>query len=75
MDERATPRATDAPRRELDVAHVEARPLRKRTNMELRINAKMPLDLPLVQGGLRQHQRRQKSDDTAGAKCLAHLDN
>ena len=30
MDERAMPRATDSPSRELDAAHVGARPLRKR---------------------------------------------
>ena len=44
-------------------------------DLEFGINAKMRLDLPVVQGGLCQHQRRQKSDSTAGAKCLAHLDD
>ena len=39
-------------------------------DMEFRINAKMRLDLP----GLCQHQRRQKADGTAWARCLAHLD-
>ena len=28
----------------------------------------------MVQRGLCQHQRRQKPDGTAGARCLAHLD-
>ena len=32
------------------------------------------LDLPVIQLGLCQHQRRQKSDGTAGARCLAQLD-
>ena len=42
-------------------------------DMEFRINARMRLDLLVVQGGLCQHQRRQKPDGTAGAKCLGHL--
>ena len=43
-------------------------------DLEFRINARMRLDLPVVQGGLCQHQRRQKPDGTVGAKCLVHLD-
>ena len=42
--------------------------------MEFRINARVRLDLPVIQQGLCQHQRRQKSDGTAGARCLAQLD-
>ena len=42
--------------------------------MEFRINARVRLDLPVIQQGLCQHQRRQKSDGTAGAMCLAQLD-
>ena len=118
MDERAMPQATDAPGRELDIAHVgstaeketdelettlaeaatRCEPLTSVAarlarsggdenalwltanespggtpldNMEFRFVAKMRLDLPVVQGGLRQHQRRHKSDGTAGATCLA----
>ena len=41
---------------------------------EFRINTRVRLDLPVVQRGLCQHQRRQKSDGTPGTKCLAHLD-
>ena len=43
-------------------------------DMEFRINAGVRLDLPVIQRGLCQHQWRQKSDGTPGAKCLAHLD-
>ena len=103
MDERAMPRATDAPGRELDAAHVGARPLRERQmswkqpltqaatrcepllksvaarlvhlggdesalwltvnegpecapldDLEFRMNARMRLDFPVVQGRLCQ---------------------
>ena len=43
-------------------------------DMEFRINARVRLDLPVIQQGLCQHQRRQKSDGTAKARCLAQLD-
>ena len=43
-------------------------------DMEFRIGARVRLDLPVIQQGLCQHQRRQKSDGTAGARCLAQLD-
>ena len=43
-------------------------------DLEFRINARVRLDLFVVQGGLCQHQRPQKPDGTAGAKCLAHVD-
>ena len=43
-------------------------------DMEFRINARVRLDLPVTQRGLCQHQRRQKSDGTPGARCFAHLD-
>ena len=43
-------------------------------DMECPINARVRLDLPVFQQGLCQHQRRQKSDGTAGARCLAQLD-
>ena len=43
-------------------------------DMEFRINERVRFDLPVIQRGLCQHQRRQKSDGTPGAKCLAHLD-
>ena len=117
------PRATGAPGRELDAAHVGARPLRKRQtswkqplaeaatrceplksvaarlarlggdrnalwltvtegpertpldDLEFRINARIWLGLSMVRGGQCQHQKRQKSDGTAGAKSLAHLDD
>ena len=117
------PRATGAPGRELDAAHVGARPLRKRQtswkqplaeaatrceplksvaarlarlggdrnalwltvtegpertpldDLEFRINARIWLGLSVVRGGQCQHQKRQKSDGTAGAKSLAHLDD
>ena len=42
-------------------------------DMEFRINARVRLDLPVIQQGLCQHQRRQKSGGTAGARCLAQL--
>ena len=42
--------------------------------MEFRINARVRLDFPVIQQGLCQYQRRQKSDGTAGARCLAQLD-
>ena len=42
--------------------------------MEFRINARVRLDLPVIQQVSCQHQRRQKPDGTAGARCLAHLD-
>ena len=42
--------------------------------MEFRINARVRLDLPVIQQGLCQHQRRQQSDGTAGARCLVQLD-
>ena len=41
---------------------------------EFRINTKARLDLPVVQTGLCQHQRRQMSDGTPGTRCLAYLD-
>ena len=40
-------------------------------DMEFRINARVRLDLPVIQQGSCQHQRRQKSDGTAGARRLA----
>ena len=43
-------------------------------DIEFRINAKIRLDLPVVPRGLCQHQRRPRPDGTAGARCLAHLD-
>ena len=43
-------------------------------DMELRTNARVRLDLPVIQQGRCQHQRRQKPDGTEGAKCLAQLD-
>ena len=43
-------------------------------DMEFRINARVLLYLPVIQQGLCQHQRRQKSDGTAGARCLVQLD-
>ena len=43
-------------------------------DMEFRINARARFDLPVIQQGLCQHQRRQRSDGTAGARCLAQLD-
>ena len=43
-------------------------------DMKFRINARVRLDLPVIQQGLCQHQRRQKSDGTAGARCLTQLD-
>ena len=43
-------------------------------DMEFRINARVRLDLPVIQQGLCQHRRRQKPDGTAGARCLAQLD-
>ena len=42
--------------------------------MEFRTNARVHLDLPVMQQGLCQHRRRQKSDGTAGARCPAQLD-
>ena len=42
--------------------------------IEFRINARVRLDLPVIQWGLCQHQRRQKSDGTPGARCLAHVE-
>ena len=42
---------------------------------EFRINARIRLDLPVVQRGLCQHQRRQKPDGTAGARFLTNTDN
>ena len=43
-------------------------------DMEFRISARVRLDLPVIQQGLCQHQQRQKPDGTAGARCLAQLD-
>ena len=43
-------------------------------DMEFRISARVRLTLPVIQQGLCQHQRRQKSDGTAGARCLVQLD-
>ena len=43
-------------------------------DMEFRINARVRFDFPVIQQGLCHHQRRQKSDGTAGARCLAQLD-
>ena len=43
-------------------------------DMEFRINARVRLGLPVMQQGLCQHQQRQKSDGTAGARGLAQLD-
>ena len=43
-------------------------------DMEFRINARVRLDLPLIQQGLCQHQRRKNSDGTPEARCLAKLD-
>ena len=43
-------------------------------DMEFRINWRVRLDLPVIQQGLCQHQRRQKSDGADGARCLAQLD-
>ena len=42
--------------------------------MEFRLNARVRLDLLVIQQGLCQHQRRQKSDGTVGGRCLAQLD-
>ena len=122
IDERGMPREGNSPNREMDVARMGDKAMRKRqaswkqplaeavtktgllvdsaarlnqlggdenalwltTNegpecaplddMEFRINARVRLDLPMIQQGLCQHQRRQKSDGTAGARCLAQLD-
>ena len=122
MDERAMPRATDAPGRELDVARIGARPLRKRQtswkqplaearceplksvaarlaqldgdenalwltvnespdctpldDMGFSTDAQVRLDLPVVQGGLYQHQRRQKYQTAQQGPSAwpAHLD-
>ena len=61
--------------RERTLAHDERRtgmcPL---DDMKFRINARVRLDLPVIQQGRCQHQRQQKSYGTVGARCLAQLD-
>ena len=122
LDERGRPREGDFPNREMDVARVGDKALRKRQaswkrplaeaatktgplaefaarlhqlggdenalwlttkegpecvpldDMDFRINARVRLDLPVTQQGLCQHQRRRKTDGTAGPRCLVQLD-